>query len=270
MSAFVPPGSNRRLLEFLIARIRRLGRQLYVRDASVLGFPSYFVYVEGLSPVSEIREDRFVFLWHKHEKVRRTILNIDACSRREVAQVADLLFRELTRANPLLEVGFEQKILDAPVLYWMGFRPVVASMLIESGEYAKALTVLNLSFATTPSALKGSTFLSQALSLRVRARIGWHFGASAGRADARRRDAGDVMTSSRSGNAADARPPPRPEGLRLPGLADYRSCLVMIQLGIGAAAKCQIILARALSIHDENPLSSGPWRDCPYWHEPRR
>jgi len=31
------------------------------------------------------------------------------------------------------------------------------------------------------------------------------------------RDAGDVRTSSRSGNAADARPAPRPFGLRPPG-----------------------------------------------------
>jgi len=44
-----------------------------------------------------------------------------------------------------------------------------------------------------------------------------HFGASAGRADARRRDAGDVVASSKSGNAADARPPPRPSGLRPAG-----------------------------------------------------
>jgi len=40
---------------------------------------------------------------------------------------------------------------------------------------------------------------------------------SAGRADARRRDAGDAVPSSRSGNAADARPPPRPYGLRPAG-----------------------------------------------------
>jgi len=40
---------------------------------------------------------------------------------------------------------------------------------------------------------------------------------SAGRADARRRDAGDAVPSSRSGNAADARPPPRPFGLRPAG-----------------------------------------------------
>jgi len=83
--------------------------------------------------------------------------------------------------------------------------------------------------------------------LRVRARISWHFGASAGQADARRRDAGDVLTSSRSGNAADACPPPRPAGLRLPRPANYCGLPVMIQLGMGAAAKCHIILARALS-----------------------
>ena len=59
---------------------------------------------------------------------------------------------------------------------------------------------------------------------RACAEITSHFGASAGRADARRRDAGDAVPSSRSGNAADARPPPRPYGLRpagpyVPGLS---------------------------------------------------
>src|ERR1044071_1420588 len=85
--------------------------------------------------------------------------------------------------------------------------------------------------------------------LSVRARIRWHFGASAGQADARRRDAGDVVISSRSGNAADTRlSPPRPGGLRLPRPANHCGLPVMIQLGMEAAAKCEIILARALSL----------------------
>src|SRR5439155_11483864 len=88
---------------------------------------------------------------------------------------------------------------------------------------------------------------NRAMHRRVRARISWHFGASAGRADASRRDAGDVVTSSRSGNAADARPPPRPAGLRALMPGKLCSLQVMFQLGMGAAAKCQIILARALS-----------------------
>src|SRR6184192_838001 len=89
---------------------------------------------------------------------------------------------------------------------------------------------------------------NRAMHRRVRAKISWHFGASAGRADARRRDAGDVVASSRSGNAADARPPPRPSGLRPAGplavlLAPYipqRVCssLAPCQRAWGPAAKC--------------------------------
>ena len=98
--------------------------------------------------------------------------------------------------------------------------------------------------------------LAKDFRLRVHARISWHFGASAGQADARRRDAGDVMTSSRSGNAADTRlSPPRPAGLRPPRPAIFLLLLVMIQLGMEAAAKCQIILARALSSTDKHRSS---------------
>src|SRR5213083_1998109 len=79
--------------------------------------------------------------------------------------------------------------------------------------------------------------------LRVRARISWHFGASAGRADARRRDAGDVVTSSRiPSGARDA-----PRRAAVPMHADYYSLMIMFLLRMGTAAKCQVILARALS-----------------------
>jgi hypothetical protein len=66
------------------------------------------------------------------------------------------------------------------------------------------------------------TWMVVPLSLvRACAEMNSHSGASAGRADARRRDAGDAVPSSRSGSAADVRPPPRPCGLwarRPPGV----------------------------------------------------
>jgi len=49
-------------------------------------------------------------------------------------------------------------------------------------------------------------FFSPPEELRARARISWHFGASAGQADARRRDAGDVVTSSRIPSKLGMRP----------------------------------------------------------------
>src|SRR3989442_7412043 len=91
--------------------------------------------------------------------------------------------------------------------------------------------------------MPGWTFTAKTRrTLRVRARISWHFGASAGRADARRRDAGDVVTSSRI--PSEARDAPRRAAV--PMHADYYSLMIMFLLRMGTAAKCQVILARAL------------------------
>ena len=68
----------------------------------------------------------------------------------------------------------------------------------------------------------------------------------AGRCKApRRRRCGDIVEERQRRRYAPW--PPRPAGLRLPRPANHCGLPVMIQLGMGAAAKCQIILARALS-----------------------
>ena len=79
------------------------------------------------------------------------------------------------------------------------------------------------------------------------------FGASAGRADARRRDAGDAVPSSRSANAADACPPPRPFGLRSAGppaalLSPYMQPGMLVAralpAGLGTSSKMHMLFMR--------------------------
>src|SRR6266540_1743160 len=78
---------------------------------------------------------------------------------------------------------------------------------------------------------------SGAGGLRVRARIGWHFGASAGEADARRRDAGDVVISSRSGNAAA---PLRAAARRAAGRSSGWLCCSLLTYGLGIARRSRL------------------------------
>src|SRR5204862_6587890 len=83
--------------------------------------------------------------------------------------------------------------------------------------------------------------------LRVRARIGWHFGASAGRADCkapRRRRCSDIVEERQRRRCPPAATPRRAAA---PMHADYYSLMIMFLLRMGTAAKCQVILARALS-----------------------
>src|SRR6266571_1810257 len=94
------------------------------------------------------------------------------------------------------------------------------------------------------------------LPLRARAEINSHFGASAGRADARRRDEGDV--GHRRGAATKQMPARRraPAGCGpqarwlccslLTYRPGYSSSLAPRQRAWGPAAKCEFISARAL------------------------
>src|SRR5436189_3211986 len=120
------------------------------------------------------------------------------------------------------------------------------------------------------AAIKSS---SAALTLRARAEINSHFGASAGRADARRRDEGDV--GHRRGAATT---PIRALHRRAPAgcgpqarwlccsLLTYRpgysSSLAPRQRAWGPAAKCEVISARALSHRVAEPQRIKPLRLC--------
>src|SRR5205814_5780547 len=101
--------------------------------------------------------------------------------------------------------------------------------------------------------------LDGSVLLRARAEINSHFGASAGRADARRRDAGDV--GHRRGAAttpirALRRRAPSGCGPQARWLCcslltyhtGYSSSLAPRQRAWGPAAKCEFISARALSL----------------------
>lgn len=141
-SAFIGPARSARVLEFLLARTAALGRRLYIHDASALGFPSYFVYIEGLSQLRPVGETRLAFLCDGKERVRRTLFGIDAASREQIAAAGRTLFRALTLGSPVLEAHFEEDVLNAPVASWMGLRPLLAFMLTEAGAWDGAATVL--------------------------------------------------------------------------------------------------------------------------------
>src|SRR5436189_714776 len=115
------------------------------------------------------------------------------------------------------------------------------------------------------AAIKSS---SAALTLRARAEINSHFGASAGRADARRRDEGDVGhrrgAATKPIRALRRRAPagcgPQARWLRCSLLTyrpGYSSSLAPRQRAWGPAAKCEVISARALSAR-----RAALWRSC--------
>ncbi len=121
---------------------RANGRGIYVRDCSRFGFPSYYVYVEGLSALSRLTPLRFSRLYSEWEGVRATIFALGDASRQEIDRCAITLFDELTRGNPFVEHGFAGSVLVSPVVAALDLRPLLLLMLLEAGRVDEARTVL--------------------------------------------------------------------------------------------------------------------------------
>jgi hypothetical protein len=140
--AFSDIPTNGAALRVVVDRVRRLGLGLYVRDFSLFGFPTYFVYVEELSALKELRDESFHYLYQHFEAVRSTLFRLPHASAGEIDSCSQVLFNEITRCNPVLEKQFAATVLRAPVVAAFDLRTLVVLMLLESGRLEQARVMM--------------------------------------------------------------------------------------------------------------------------------
>jgi YcaO-like protein with predicted kinase domain len=140
--AFCDVGDNRSALRFALERARCQGLDVYVRDCSLFGFPSFYVYVQQLSALSRLTPLRFALLFREWDSVRRTLFGFADASSEQVRHCARVLVDEATRCNPLLEHQFARTTLESPVAAALDFRPWLVLMLLEAGMQDEARRML--------------------------------------------------------------------------------------------------------------------------------
>ncbi len=84
-------------LKFLVNKIKKLGFSLYVRDNSYLGFPSFRVYVPGMSELFEVKIDNY----HHYEITQRCLSRIKKNTSVQILRCAQSL-EHLISNNPSL------------------------------------------------------------------------------------------------------------------------------------------------------------------------
>jgi len=88
-SAFVDGDlSNESALQILVQRLRADGKHLYVRDVSFLGFPTFRVYVPGMSEWHKLTHDQ---LRYDYARLRRCLLTLKESSDQEIRTCIDLV-----------------------------------------------------------------------------------------------------------------------------------------------------------------------------------
>lgn len=71
--------------------IEQLGSELYIRDVSFLGFPSYYIYLPGLSEVERLDYEGVVNFYNSEEVLKKGLLRLKRCSDEKLAAMSDIL-----------------------------------------------------------------------------------------------------------------------------------------------------------------------------------
>lgn len=69
--------TNKEMLAYMVALLARLGYEIYVRDVSFLGFPSFHIIVPGLSEIEEFDELKSITNYAAFNNFKRLVRNID-------------------------------------------------------------------------------------------------------------------------------------------------------------------------------------------------
>ena len=68
--------SNKQLLEYLFSLIKKNGHQIFIRDNSFLGFPSFHIIVPGMSEIEQFFDTKPIDEYAQYNKVKEYIRNL--------------------------------------------------------------------------------------------------------------------------------------------------------------------------------------------------
>ncbi len=125
--------TNREIMHSMIALLEDLGAEVFIRDASYLGFPSVYIYASGISevmPVDIIHLKQAVLT----EKVQSAFLHLESLTEDEVCDIENLaklktgailentiaMMSGLYNPKPMPGAPFEAEFLHAACSYQLG------------------------------------------------------------------------------------------------------------------------------------------------------
>jgi ribosomal protein S12 methylthiotransferase accessory factor len=130
--------NNKDMLTYLVNLLKKSGHDVYVRNVSFLGFPSFHVIVPGLSEIEEVDDICQIEDYVQFIKIKKMIRNLHMLTNNELIELADLI----EQGN----LGFETSIMEYlnipnckySTWYFANFDLFTTAIYCKTGNYNKA------------------------------------------------------------------------------------------------------------------------------------
>ena len=154
--------NNRTSLRWLIKRIIDAGYNIFIRDVSFLGFPSYHIYIPGMSDVGNI--DQQSLISQKH--IKKTILNLRAASNENLINCIPIFSGLLNTKHPTKSLLDSLDILidNSNDLFDLDIAYLLTLICLKIGDYENSLKYLHYYFEQNQREAENSRYIMCSLS----------------------------------------------------------------------------------------------------------
>ncbi|PNC33463.1 hypothetical protein CXU13_01355 [Akkermansia muciniphila] len=160
-------------LRRIVAMLAQRGLKLYVRDVSFLGFPSYWVYIPGMSEVNNLTNVEYLALTRERQHHFRTAHHLDDATEREYYGLAQNIMSCYHQNSTLFTINTRDtwahgnsQLLQALVSYRGGMEADARRILIHARNHAgtnaeKLLYSCLIDMITFPKGNYGTQFIDK-------------------------------------------------------------------------------------------------------------
>lgn len=131
----------------LIKIAERLGCTTYIRDVSFLGFPSYHIYVHGMSEMIDLDPDDLILRLKTVKKAKKIFFSLNKADESQIRYLINAL--EKMRNDPYVDKDMILQLLhhlaleDGAVLNTLDPENLISLLYYKLGEYSSAYKVLD-------------------------------------------------------------------------------------------------------------------------------
>lgn len=135
--------NNKDMLSYLSKLIVNKGYDIYVRDVSFLGFPSYHVIIPGLSEIDEFDDINSINDYVNYNYVKRRLRGINVISQKEMLHIIDFIKHSNPSANTPVTQLLNLPINNTIPWYYSDFYLFITAIYLKIGNYVEASKSIN-------------------------------------------------------------------------------------------------------------------------------
>ncbi|WDV45015.1 YcaO-like family protein [Clostridiaceae bacterium M8S5] len=129
---------NKTLLNFLVNLLKKQGHDVFVRDVSFLGFPSYHVIVPNFSEIEGIDDIEAIDDYSKYNKIKKYIRNLDTLTNEQILEIISFFktydYNKEANITQFLNIN----VKDVFPWYYSKVDLFLTALYIKLGDYNKA------------------------------------------------------------------------------------------------------------------------------------